>query len=200
MEIRKLFRREEKTKAVASVDEQSPVTGRHALSQIPVAFQGEPGAYSFEVARSYFKSQVRLCPYPTFAAVCEAVVTEQALYGVLPIANSQTGRMVEMERLVRLNPLAVIATVDYPINHCLLCLPGQQLSDIVIVISHPQALEQCSNFLKSLQVQIAPTENTAASAKMIRDKQLKGFAAVASASAAEYYQLEVLASAIQNTR
>src|SRR5690242_18754301 len=99
MEIKKLFQGLQHTSAIprVKVDEQSPVTDPEILLQIPVAFQGEPGAYSFEAARAYFKPKACLYPCSTFAAVCEAVVSGQTMYGVLPVANSQTGRMLEME-------------------------------------------------------------------------------------------------------
>jgi prephenate dehydratase len=164
-----------------------------------VAFQGEPGAYSYEAARKYFGVQVQFHPCSTFEAVCEAVVAEQVRYGVLPIANSQTGRMMEIEQLVAYFPVTIVGKVDLAVNHCLLSLPGQRVSDIVIVISHPQALAQCSQYLEQLQAQVTPMPNTAASAKMISEKQLKGFAAIASMSAAQFYHLDVLVHAIQNT-
>ena len=184
--------------AAVRLDERRLVTGY--LTQIPVAFQGEPGSFSSEAALAHFKSRAYLYPCSTFVAVCEAVVTGKCKYGVLPIANSQTGRMYDIEQLICYNSLAIQGMIDYPINHCFLCLPGQKLSDIVIVVSHPQALAQCSRYLESLNVQIIANGNTAASAKMIREKQLKGFAAVGSMSAAKYYALEVLAYAIHNTQ
>ncbi len=172
-------------------------TGIH--HQIAVGYQGAPGAYSFEAARSYFGEAASLNAYPSFDNLCQAVSLGYVSSGLLPIANSQTGHIPEMESLLHRYGLRTMTTIDYPVHHCLLCLPGQQLRDIVIVVSHPQALAQCSRYLAQLtEVQITPTENTAASAKMIHEQQLKGFAAIASARAADYYHLHILASNIQD--
>ena len=65
--------------------------------------------------------------------------------------------------------------------------------------SHPQGLAQCEGFLSSLKgVEIVATYDTAGSAKMIRDKELKDAAAIASARAAEVFNLESLAAGIQD--
>jgi len=94
----------------------------------------------------------------------------------------------------------VIGEISHPVNHCLLCLPGQQLSDIKRVISHPQALAQCDLYLRELGVEIVASYDTAGSAKMIREENLMGVAAVAGRRAAELYQLDILASDIQTIK
>nr|BBH87787.1 hypothetical protein KTC_25380 [Thermosporothrix sp. COM3] len=170
------------------------------MARLRVAFQGVDGAYSAEAARSCFAgTEIELCPYPRFTDVCDAVARGETVYGILPVANSQTGPIAEMEQLLQRYPLTVVRSIDFPVRHCLLCLPGQQLHDLVMVVSHPQALEQCSVYLESLGVQVVPMENTAEGAKMIATKQLRGFAAIASARAAEIYRLQILATDIQNT-
>src|SRR5438105_8903758 len=93
-----------------------------------------------------------------------------------------------------------IGDISHPVDHCLLCLPGQQLSDIKRVISHPQALAQSDVFLRELGVEIVATYDTAGSAKMIREENLTGVAAVASQSAAELYHLKTLAVGIQTIK
>ncbi|MBE3561494.1 MAG: ACT domain-containing protein, partial [Ktedonobacteraceae bacterium] len=80
------------------------------------------------------------------------------------------------------------------------CRPGQQISDIKRVISHPQALAQCDVYLRELGVEIVATYDTAGSAKMVREENLEGVAAVAAARAAELYQLEILARGIQTIK
>lgn len=192
-QFRKVLSLEQKPNEVESRTSKQDVS-------MSVTYQGVPGSYSFEAASSCFGNKVRLLPYPEFANVCEAVATEQATYGVLPVFNSQTGRMDETERLIMSYALRTVGNIPYLIRHCLLCLPGQQLRDIVIVISHPQALAQCSLFLARFPFQQTPISNTAVGAQMIQEKQLRGFAAIASMSAAKLYGLTILAENIQNTR
>jgi len=102
--------------------------------------------------------------------------------------------------LLRQHDLFVIGEISHPVNHCLLCLPGQQLGDIKRVISHPQALAQCDAYLRELKVEIVATYDTAGSAKMLREENLKGVAAIAGEGAAELYELEVLARNIQTIK
>jgi len=171
---------------------------------ITVAFQGEPGAFGDEAVRTYFGTDPQTLPEPTpyrsFADTFHAVATGNVNYGLVPVENSQAGSINDVYDLLRQHDLFVIGEIGLPVNHCLLCLPGQALSDIKRVISHPQALAQSDVFLRELGVEIAATYDTAGSAKMIREGNLEGVAAVASAGAAELYQLEILARNIQTVK
>ncbi len=118
----------------------------------------------------------------------------------MPVENSQAGSINDVYDLLRQHDLFVIGEIGHPVNHCLLCLPGQKLSDIKRVISHPQALAQSDVYLRDLNVEIVATYDTAGSAKMIREENLEGVAAVAAAGAAELYQLEILARGIQTIK
>ncbi len=168
---------------------------------ITVAFQGERGAFGDEAVRAYFGQQTGLqaepLPCRSFSDVFRAVAAAEVSYGLVPVENSQAGSINDVYDLLRQHDLFVIGEISHPVNHCLLCLPGQQLSDIKRVISHPQALAQCDVYLRELGVEIVATYDTAGSAKMIRDEQLMGVAAVAGRGAAELYALDILAAGIQ---
>ncbi len=172
-----------------------------------VAFQGERGAFGDEAVQAYFSRDTKevpirpeAVPYRTFADVFRAVASGEVEYGLVPVENSQAGSINDVYDLLRQHDLFVIGEIGHPVNHCLLCLPGQQLSDIKRVISHPQALAQSDVYLRELGVEIVATYDTAGSAKMIREEHLEGVAAVAAAGAAELYQLETLASGIQTIK
>ncbi len=167
---------------------------------VSVAFQGERGAFGDEAARKYFDAQTEPVPYRSFADVFRAVAAGEVDYGLVPVENSQAGSINDVYDLLRQHDLFVIGEISHPVNHCLLCLPGQQLSDIKRVISHPQALAQSDVYLRELGVEIVATYDTAGSAKMIREENLTGVAAVAGAGAAELYELEILASGIQTIK
>jgi len=171
---------------------------------VRVAFQGERGAFGDEAVRAYFGKEVAArpepLPYRSFADVFRAVATGEADYGLVPVENSQAGSINDVYDLLRQHDLFVIGEISHPVNHCLLCLPGQQLKDIKRVISHPQALVQSDVYLRELGVEIVATYDTAGSAKMVREEHLEGVAAVAGAGAAELYQLEILASGIQTIK
>jgi prephenate dehydratase len=168
------------------------------------AFQGEPGAFGEEAVYSYCSHDSTMSPdpipYRSFADVFRAVATGEVEYGMVPVENSQAGSINDVYDLLRQHDLFVVGEIGHPVNHCLLCLPGQQISDITRVISHPQALAQSDVFLRDLGVEVVATYDTAGSAKMIRDDLLSGVAAVAAARAAELYELEILASSIQTIK
>lgn len=165
-----------------------------------IAFQGERGAYGEEALVRYFGAEVEPVPCVSFADVFEAVVGEQVSGGLVPIENSQAGSINEVYDLLRTAGLYLTGEICLPVNHCLLCLPGQSLGDIRQVLSHPQALAQSDAYLRKLGVEITAAYDTAGSAKRIREGDLRGVAAVASARAAELYALDILASGIQTVK
>src|SRR5207248_5904811 len=165
----------------------------NAIQQpVVVAFQGERGAFSDEAVRAYFGKEAEPLPYRNFADVFRAVAAGEVEYGLVPVENSQAGSINDVYDLLRQHDLFVIGEISHPVHHCLLCLPGQQLSDIKRVISHPQALAQRDLYLRELGVEIVVAYDTAGSGKMIREENLMGVAAVAGRGAAELYQLETL--------
>ncbi len=182
-----------------SIDQQAE-TVKPDQRATSVAFQGERGAFGDEATRTYFGAQAEPVPCRSFADVFRAVAAGEVDYGLVPVENSQAGSINDVYDLLRQHDLFVIGEIGHPVNHCLLCLPGQQLSDINRVISHPQALAQSDVFLRELGVEIVATYDTAGSAKMIREEDLHGVAAVAGAGAAELYELEILARGIQTIK
>ena len=184
---------------LSSSDQQSQtLTGEHKPTT--VAFQGERGAFSDEAVNIYFGTEAEPIPCRTFADVFRAVASGEVANGLVPVENSQAGSINDVYDLLRQHDLFVTGEISHPVQHCLLCLPDQQLSDIHRVISHPQALAQSDAYLRELGVEIVATYDTAGSAKMIREENLSGVAAVAGKWAAELYQLEILAEGIQTIK
>jgi prephenate dehydratase len=185
--------------------EQDSIEQPHTPQAARFAFQGEPGAFGEEAVYSYCSHassplHPEPIPYRSFADVFRAVATGEVEYGMVPVENSQAGSINDVYDLLRQHDLYVIGEIGHPVNHFLLCLPGQQIGDITRVISHPQALAQSDVYLRELGAEIVATYDTAGSAKMIRDQHLVGVAAVAAARAAELYELEILASSIQTIK
>lgn len=181
------------------------MNGKALLSTIlTVAFQGVPGAFGEEAVCAYFEQemgiQLEKAAYHSFAAVFAAVVAGTVDYGVVPLENSQTGGIDDVYDLLNQYDLFIVAEINLPINQCLMCLPGQHLGDIKRVLSHPQALSQCEEYLQTLGVEVSAAYNTAGSAKTIREENLRDAAAIAGKRAAELYQLEILACNIQTIK
>jgi len=87
------------------------------------------------------------------------------------------------------------------IRQNLVALPGQKISDLREVFSHPMAILQCQVFFEQYSdIKLIESMDTALSAKNIRDEELIGIGAIASSLAAEKYKLDVLASGIETNK
>jgi prephenate dehydratase len=165
---------------------------------IKVAYQGEPGAYSEKASKELLGPRIMTVNYPSFEDTFKAVANKDVDYAVVPIENSLGGSIHTNYDLLLRYDLNIIAEHEFRVEHFLMAQPGVQKKDIKKVLSHPQALAQCDNYLTALGVIKEATYDTAGSAKMIRDKGLTNCAAIASDLAAATYGLEILDKNIED--
>jgi len=169
-----------------------------SIQGVVVAFQGEIGAYSEEAAVDFFGSDVQVKPCERLEEVFKAVEQDEAQFGVVPIENSLEGSISKTYDLLLDSNLKVCGEIGLKITHCLIANPGATLDSIRKIYSHPQALGQCQAFIKHLNCELIPTYDTAGSVKMIKEKKITDGAAIASARAAEIYQMQVITCAIED--
>jgi prephenate dehydratase len=161
-----------------------------------VAYQGEAGAYSEEAALALFPGADHR-PFPSIRTVFESVEVGRAGWGLVPMDNSQAGSINETYDLFLRHGLHLVGETLVRVDHCLLALPGTAIDELREVLSHPQAIAQCEEFLSALDVTVRAEYNTAGAAKRIAENHLEHAAAIASRRAAELYELDVLAERIQ---
>jgi prephenate dehydratase len=161
-----------------------------------VAYQGEAGAYSEQGVVSLFP-EAEHRPLPSIRKVFEAVEVGRVSRGLVPMDNSQAGSINETYDLFLRHGLHLVGETVVRVDHCLLALPGSTIDDLQEVMSHPQAIAQCEEFLSGLDVTVRAEYNSAGAAKKIADDRLERTAAIASRRAAELYELDVLAERIQ---
>ncbi len=161
-----------------------------------VAFQGEQGAYSESAVYQFFGNDTRVKACNDFKDVFDSVCAGEAGFGVVPVENSLEGSITQNYDLFLRYDLKVCAEVIVKVEHCLIANPGTALEDIKVVYSHPQALGQCRNFLEDFGRELIPTYDTAGSVKMIKEKNLRNAAAIASERAASIYGMNILANDI----
>jgi chorismate mutase/prephenate dehydratase len=166
---------------------------------VKVAFQGERGAYSESAVHQFFGPEVQPEPCKQFTDVFKCVNTGKTEYGMVPIENSIEGSVNQVYDLFLLYDLKVKGELALKIDHCLIANQKTQLNSIKMIYSHPQALAQCRNYLERLGCEFRSTYDTAGSVKMIREKRMIDAAAVASARAAEIYEMRILAKDIADT-
>ncbi|CAI0544512.1 unnamed protein product [Linum tenue] len=168
-------------------------------SQLRVAYQGVPGAYS-EAAAGKAYPKCEAIPCDQFEVAFQAVELWIADRAVLPVENSLGGSIHRNYDLLLRHRLHIVGEVQLPVHHCLMALPGVRKEYITRVISHPQALAQCEHTLTKLGLQAAreAVDDTAGAAEYIAANNLRDTAAIASARAAELYGMQILADGIQD--
>ena len=170
-----------------------------APTQICVAVQGEMGSFSELAAYEFFpQHEVAICPCETFADLFAAVHEGRADSGMAPVENSLAGSIHQVWDLLVSRPLPVIGEILLRVSHCLIGHPGARLEDIRDVYSHPQALAQCGDFLRSHEdMREHEVYDTAGAVQMIKAGKRPSDAAIGPAQAAADQGMEILARAIE---
>jgi len=161
------------------------------MSDMKIAYCGTEGAFAHIATNKLFPT-ARKVAYADFASAYQAVVTGECDSAVLPMENSYNGEVGQVTDLMFSGPLYVNAVTDLSVSQDLLAVPGASISDIKEVISHPQALGQCSDYLRDKGFMQLEYTNTALAAKLVSERGDKSLAAIASAEAAEIFGLQVL--------
>jgi chorismate mutase/prephenate dehydratase len=164
-----------------------------------VVFQGSAGSYADLACQKLFPA-VPATRTETWEAACQMVENGGADLAVLPLDNSTAGTVDAVYDLLLRYDLQIWRSLSLTIEHCLLGAPGSKIKDIRSVISHPQALAQCSGLIRERGWQVRESLNTAFAAAAVAGSAEPGLAAIASADAAAANGLDILATSISNTR
>ncbi len=162
-----------------------------------MGFQGEIGAYSEKAINLYF-SKANSKPYKTFSDLFVALENEQIDLAILPIENSIEGSVNESYELLLKSKVSVVGEINVKIEHCLISHHGVNKEDIDVIYSHTQALGQCKSYLKKMGCDAVTTYDTAGSVKMIKEKEMKKAAAIASKDASKLYDMNIIEENIQD--
>ncbi len=168
-----------------------------------IAIQGYPGAFHEIATRCYYPEQsLEMIPADTFDELVEVV--EAGIHadgGMMAIENTIAGSLLKNYQLLNSSGLQITGEVFLRIRQNLMALPGQKIEDLKEVHSHPVAIEQCRRFFKKYQhIKLVSMEDTALSAKRIREGELAGIGAIASTLAAERYDMDLLAEGIETNK
>ncbi|MCX6328586.1 MAG: prephenate dehydratase [Bacteroidia bacterium] len=164
-----------------------------------ISIQGEKGCFHEVAARQYFNNEpIEIVPCTTFDATLMALKDGHSDFAIMAIENARSGSILYNYTLIRESGAKIIGEINLRIKQNLMALPGQTIISIREIRSHPIALSQCMTYLNHLRgVTLVETDDTAGSAKYISENRLTGVAAIAPASAAEIYGLEILAPGIE---
>ena len=163
-----------------------------------IAFQGEPGAYSDMACRAVFPDRVTLA-CPSFEDTFATVQDGRAGLAMIPIENSNAGRVADIHHLLPEGSLHIIGEHFQRVNHHLLAPKGASLETVRVVRSHIQALSQCRKFIRDHGLTPAVHADTAGAAAEVAELGDPTQAAIASALAGEIYGLQSLATDVEDT-
>lgn len=178
--------------AAAAKEDAFPAMASVACAGIEGSYAQQAACRIFEVPSVFY--------FTGFEKVFEAVEKGMCDYGVLPVENSSAGSVTAVYDLMQRHRFYIVKGVKLKINHALLANPGADLSSVREVISHPQALAQCAEFLKAHPtIKAVPESNTATAATELAASKRTDAAVLASRACAELYGLKVLSDAVSDS-
>ncbi|WP_374174141.1 prephenate dehydratase [Flavobacterium tructae] len=166
-----------------------------------IAIQGIKGSFHHQVVKEYFSENVDIDECLSFEELIDSLLSGKSEQAVMAIENSIAGPIIPNYALIDKNNIHIIGEHYLNIHQNLMALKGQKIEDIKEVHSHPMALLQCMDFLKQYpNIKLVEDKDTAETARRIQEKQLTGIAAIASKTASEMYNLEIIAPEIQTIK
>ena len=170
--------------------------------RIQVAYQGTDGAFSHQAAQRHFQERyadVHCFGYDTFRQAARAVEEAEVDCAILPIENTTAGSINETYDILGDTALSIVGEEAIRIIHCLLALEQVPTDRIRRIMSHPQAIAQCSNYLAKLHdCKVESYIDTAMSAKKVLEDGDLSQAAIAGSYAADIYDLQILERDLAN--
>ena len=167
-----------------------------------VAIQGIKGSFHDIAAHKFFNDEeLQLICCNTFEEIFENIQQDSSVIGFLAIENTIAGSLLHNYELLRDSGCTIVGEHKLRISHSLMCLPEDDWDSLTEVNSHPVALAQCRNFLHAHKnLKIVETDDTAKSAEVIQQEQLRGHAAIGPKYAAELYSMKILQEGIETNK
>ncbi len=171
----------------------------HLLEGMKVAYSGAEGAFGYIAAKRAFP-EATLVAFPDFESAYRAVENGEMDSAVLPIENSFAGDVGVVMDLMFSGNLYANRIVEVEVEQNLLGVKGATLDTIKKVVSHPQALAQCDDFIRENGLESVSYSNTALAAKYVAELGDESVAAIASSDAADLFGLVPIAKGINEAR
>jgi len=164
-----------------------------------IAFQGSPGANSHRAAT---EARPDLAPLPCFSFedALEAVKDGRAGAAIIPIENSQHGRVADIHFLLPESGLKIVGEYFMPIHHALMAVgEANEGRTFEAAYSHPQALGQSRHYLRARGIVPLSHADTAGAAAYVAERGDPSVAAIAPALAAELYGLTIIERNVEDS-
>ena len=164
-----------------------------------VAFQGAPGCNGHRAALEYDPDCLPL-PCFSFEDALDAVKDGQAARAIIPIENSQHGRVADIHFLLPESGLSITGEYFLPISYAVMALAGADGSQgpFAAAYSHPQALGQTRHYLRARGIVPMAYADTAGAAAFVKEQGDPAACAIAPRIAAELYGLKIVAEGVED--
>ncbi len=172
--------------ALARVEEMTAAAAADPARAI--AFQGAPGCNGHRAALEYDPGCLPL-PCFSFEDALEAVKDGRAARAIIPIENSQHGRVADIHFLLPESGLSIVGEHFMAIHHALMGLAD---GPFAVAYSHPQALGQSRFYLRTRKIVPMAYADTAGAAAYVAEKGDPQICAIAPQIAADLYGLKVI--------
>jgi len=156
-----------------------------------ISIQGQPGSFHHIAARMLF-GEASYLYRDSFREVFEDGRARRATHMLLAIENSIAGSIIYNYDLLAASKTPIVGEIYLRIGQHFIAKPGVSLNNIREVWSHPMAIEQCRNFLDTLDVKIMEKEDTAGSVRDLRDSSRRDVAVISSDLSATLYGMHIL--------
>ena len=165
-----------------------------------IAYQGREGGNGYEAAKKFFGDEAKLIKKKSFEEVLESIRSSESYYGVLPLENSSTGMVNEVLDILADYNCKIVGEVYLTIEYALMANKNTNINNIKKVISHHQALKQCSNFIKENDYEEIFSTNTAEAAFLVSNSNDDSLASISNKNAYKLYNLNILKENIENIK
>ena len=169
------------------------------MEGMKVAYSGVEGAFAHIASMKLFPNS-NFVNYPDFGSAYKAVEDGTCDTCVLPLENSYAGDVALVLDFLFSGSLYINQVIELDVVHNIVAKKDCNLKDIKTVISHPQALAQCADYIEKHNLKVIEAANTAVAAKMVAESNDNTIAAIASSESAQLYGLDVLESNINSSR
>ena len=199
MEVSRELQSRKMLEAEEAIEKKSDIEEIKNKKQGKVGFFGSTGSFSEEAMLKYFGSIENPNAYDEFEDIFIAVKNDEIKYGILPIENSSTGAIAQVYDLIYKYGFYIVGEECIKINQHLIGVKGTTLDTIKEVYSHPQPIQQSTEFLKNHRDwKLIPFHSTSVSAKLISDLNDTSKAVIASNRSASIYNLDIIKENINN--
>ena len=163
-----------------------------------LGYLGPEGSYSYIAAKLYSKSNI-LVGKPSFYDIIDGVENGELDYAILPIENSTEGAVtLVMDALLKTKSSKILGELTITVKHLLLGI-GNNIGDLKYILSHPQALDQCRQFLRENypHIQLITCSSSSEACSIAKEKGVE-YGAIANQYAGELNKLNIILSDLQD--